>query len=310
MKIAITIGDPAGIGPEIVLKVLPGFKDMPDIKIFGNREVLKRTARDLKLTRNFQAIKNIIRDCGTPVNFRFGAPDRRTGKAALDSLDKAVKSRPDILITAPIVKEVIRSARIGFIGHTEYLARFYRTRDFGMMGILRDKRILLLTTHLPLRDVFKNITAARVREKIELLEWGLKKYFGIRRPRIAVAALNPHAFEFSRGEDERILQGVMSSRHCGVNAAGPFPVDSLFNRDFDGFLAMYHDPAMIYLKTRPGGLNFTLGLPIIRLSPLYGAALDIAGRKIARHIGLTVAIRTGIKLFINSQKNKTGGPDR
>jgi 4-hydroxy-L-threonine phosphate dehydrogenase PdxA len=298
----VTIGDPAVIGPELVLKALPAFKKIPGIEIFGNREVIKRTAQDLKLTRNFRSIKDMIRNCGAPVDFHYGAPDRRSGQAALDYLDKAVKSRPDILITAPIVKDVIRPVRRGFIGHTEYLAKHYRIRKFGMMGVNKNKRILLLTTHMPLRNVFKYVTPGRVREMIALLDWGLKKYFALRRPRIAVAALNPHAFEFSRGEDERILQGVMSSRHDGVNVCGPFPADSLFNRDFDGFLAMYHDPAMIYLKTRPGGLNFTLGLPVIRLSPLYGAALDIAGRNVAQHIGMTNAVRTGIKFFFNAGK--------
>jgi 4-hydroxy-L-threonine phosphate dehydrogenase PdxA len=302
MKIAVTIGDPSGIGPEIVLKALPVFKNHQNLEIFGNQEVLRRTAADLKLTQNFKRIKNLIRNCGAPVDFHYGAPDRRTGRSAMDSLDAALESRPDVLITAPIVKDVIRSCRRDFIGHTEYLARFYQTRDFGMMGILRDKRILLLTTHLPLRDVFKNITAARVREKVALLDWGLKKYFAIAKPQIAVAALNPHAFEFSRGEDEKILKGVLAARHRGIRVSGPFSADSLFNRPFDGFLAMYHDPAMIYLKAHPGGLNFTLGLPIIRLSPLYGAALDIAGRSIARHIGLTNAVRAGIKFFFNTVK--------
>jgi len=302
MKIAVTIGDPAGIGPELVLKALPVFKDLKDIEVFGNREILKRTAGDLKLTPNYKRIKNLIRDCGARVNFKYGAPDPYTGRSAMAALDAALASRPDVLITAPIVKDVIRSRRRDFIGHTEYLARFYRIRDFGMMGILRDKRILLLTTHLPLRNVIKNVTPARVREKIALLDWGLKRYFAVPQPRLAVGALNPHAFEFSRGEDERILKGVLAARHRGIRVSGPFPADSLFNRPFDGFLAMYHDPAMIYLKSRPGGLNFTLGLPVIRLSPLYGAALDIAGRNIARHIGMTNAVRTGIKFFFNTAK--------
>ena len=309
MKIAITLGDPAGIGPEIVLKTLPGFKNIQGIRIFGNREILKRTARDLKLTKNYRSIKNTIQDCGTQIGFHYGAPDRRTGRAALESLIAAVKSRPDVLITPPVVKEVIRAAHPGFIGHTEYLAEYYRIHEFGMMGIYRDKRILLLTTHLPLRSIFKYITPARVRQKLSLLDWGLKKYFAVRRPQIAVGALNPHGFEFSRGEDEKILQGVLGARHLGINACGPFPTDSLFNRDFDGFLAMYHDPVMTSLKARPGGLNFTLGLPVIRLSPLYGAALDIAGRNIAQHIGLKAAIRTGIKLFQNSHRRETGRPD-
>lgn len=309
MKIAVTMGDPAGIGPEIVLKVLPRYKGRNNIKIFGSREVLKRTARDLRMVKNYQAIKDLIIDCGAPVRFRYGAPDRNTGRAALTALESALESRPDFILTAPIVKEAVRYSRPGFSGHTEFLAQYYGVREFGMLGINRAKRILLLTTHLPLRDIFRFITPQRVLRKLVLLDWGLRNYFAVRRPTVAVGALNPHAFEFSRGEDERILQGVLGARHRGLKACGPFPSDSLFNRDFDGFLAIFHDQGMTYLKARPGGLNFTLGLPVIRLSPLHGAALDIAGQNRADGSGMITALRAGFVFFRNYRQSQTGHPN-
>jgi 4-hydroxythreonine-4-phosphate dehydrogenase len=261
------------------------------------------------MVKNYQAIKDLIIDCGAPVRFRYGAPDRNTGRAALTALESALESRPDFILTAPIVKEAVRYSRPGFSGHTEFLAQYYGVREFGMLGINRAKRILLLTTHLPLRDIFRFITPQRVLRKLVLLDWGLRNYFAVRRPTVAVGALNPHAFEFSRGEDERILQGVLGARHRGLKACGPFPSDSLFNRDFDGFLAIFHDQGMTYLKARPGGLNFTLGLPVIRLSPLHGAALDIAGQNRADGSGMITALRAGFVFFRNYRQSQTGHPN-
>ncbi len=301
MKICVTMGDPAGIGPEIVLKAMPRFKKLKNLFIYASTNILKQTARDLGLTKQYLAIKGRIIDCVEPVAFRYGAPSRATGRAAMRSLDQALDSQPDILITPPIVKDVIRHSRPNFTGHTEYLARFYGVRQFGMLGLAGDRRILLVTTHLPLTDVFRYITVQRILDKLFLLDQELKRYFTPFAPAIAVSALNPHAFEFSRGEDERILQAVIRARHRGINASGPFPADSLFNRRFDGFLAMYHDQAMIYLKARPDGLNVTLGLPVIRLSPLYGAALDIAGRKRAHYSGLVAAVKVGIGMYDRRQ---------
>lgn len=297
MKIAVTMGDPAGIGPEIILKALPRLAKLKDLSIYASPRILERTARDLGLVKQYQAIRKHVVDCGGPAAFRYGAPDRGTGRAALRSLDRALAARPDILVTAPIVKDAVRRMRPEFTGHTEYLARFYGVRRFGMLGLAGRKRILLVTTHLPLARVCRQVTARRVLDKLILLDRELRRYFTTAAPAIAVSAVNPHAFEFSRGEDERIRRAVLQARQRGIDAAGPFPADSLFNRRYDGFLAMYHDQAMIYLKSRPGGLNVTLGLPVIRLSPLHGAALDIAGQNRARASGLAAAVRTGIGMY-------------
>ncbi len=297
MRIGITLGDPAGIGPEIILKALFKIKDCQNILVFGNRSILKKTARDFRLMAHYKKIEKNIIDSVDNVKFQYGKPTDKTARIAMQSIDTALQHGCDILVTAPIVKNVIKSIIPDFTGHTEYLAHFFHVKDFGMLGLWKQKRILLLTTHIPLRRIFRMITPKTIVKKIVLLDWGLKKYFGIRAPSIGVCSLNPHSFEFSLGEDERIKDGIDVARARGLNALGPFPADTLFNRAFDGYLTIYHDQAMIYLKSKENGLNFTLGLPIVRLSPLYGAALDIAGRNVAEVSGFITAIREGIKIF-------------
>ncbi len=302
MKIGITLGDPAGIGPEIILKALPRFNRFNNIQIFASREILKKTARDLRLLKNYEKIKRMIIDCVQDIEFTYGKPDKKTGQVSMESINQALHANIDILITAPIVKQVIKLSDDRFIGHTEYLAQFYHTKNFAMVGLWRSKRIMLLTTHLPLRQIFEKLTSTAVFEKIELLNQGLKKYFNIQEGSIGVCGLNPHPFEFSLGEDEIIQKGVEKAKKIGINVTGPFSADSIFNRTFDAYLAIYHDQAMIYLKSKKDGLNFTLGLPIIRISPLYGAALNIAGRNQAQFSGLISAIDRGMRLYKNVRR--------
>jgi len=302
MKIGITIGDPAGIGPELVLRAAPSLGEPRTFHIFGNRKILKKTARDLRLRSSYGAIESSIIDVTEYVSFEYGKSTKKTARIALQSIRACLKSGADVTITAPIVKTTMRSMIPDFIGHTEYFAEFFRVRDYAMTGIWKTKRIMLLTTHIPLRHVFRKIDAHKIARKVSLFEWGLKRYFGVTKPRIAVSAVNPHAFEFSLGEDEKIKKAVLISRKNGTLVDGPFPADTLFTRRYDGFVAMYHDQAMVFLKSKKGGLNFTLGLPIIRLSPLCGAALDIAGRRCAEVSGFVEAIRIGKILYRNMRK--------
>lgn len=302
MKIAITLGDPAGIGPEIILKSIPQSQYRKNIQIFGNKQILKKTALDIAGSNKYRLISNMICDCTDPVQFKYGNPTIKTGRVAMQSLDRALDSKPDILITPPVVKDVIRQFIPDFTGHTEYLAGFFKTKEFAMIGVWRSKRIMLMTTHLPLRHIFKKITPKTVLRKIILLERGLKQYFSVPHPHIGVSSLNPHAYEFSLGEETKIEHAVKAAQKMHINCHGPYPADSLFNRKFDGFLSIFHDQAMIYLKSKKDGLNFTLGLPIIRLSPLYGAALDIAGENRAEASGLIAAIRCGVRLYKNVRR--------
>lgn len=302
MKIGITLGDPSGIGPEIILKAVPHVKEHTNLFIFGNKGILKRTARDLGILDRYEMIEKNIVECVKHVSFHYGRPTKETGHAAIQSIDYALKYGVDIIVTSPIVKDVIRRLIPGFIGHTEYLAKHFRVKDFAMVGLWRDKRIMLLTTHVPLRYAARKITPNNVAQKISLLAEGLKRYFGMENPSIGVSAFNPHAFEFSLGEDEKIRQGIVIARRKKIAVEGPYPADTLFNRTFDGFLTVYHDQAMIYLKSKKNGLNFTLGLPIIRLSPLYGAALDIAGKNKAEYSGFISAMRQGVKMLKRARR--------
>ncbi len=302
MKIGFTLGDPAGIGPEIILKAIPKIPNREKILIFGNKQILKKTAADLGILKNYRTIENNIVECTKGIRFQYGKPTVQTGEVALTSIAHALKENLDVMITPPIVKEVIRMKHPGFIGHTEFLARFFKVPEFAMVGVAGKKVIMLLTTHLPLRDIFKKIKPQVIKRKIVFLNWGLKRYFRVTNPHIGVSALNPHAFEFSRGEDEKIKRGIDLARKQGINVHGPYPADSLFNQGFDGYLAMFHDQAMIFLKSQRNGLNLTMGLPMIRLSPLYGAALDIAGKNQARYSGLIAAVHTGVILLRNTQR--------
>ncbi len=308
MLIGMTLGDPSGIGPEIILKSAASLIKYQDLYIFANCHIMKKTALDLGLVRHYRLIKNRIIDCVEYTNFNYGKPNSKTGRIALQSIDCSLKSVSDIIVTAPIVKDAIKRTLPGFIGHTEYYARYHAVKDFAMIGIHREKKLMILTTHQPLRHAIRKIQPARIVSKLSLFNLGLKKFFRIRKPMIAVSALNPHAFEFSLGEDEKIKKAVLAARRQGIDVQGPFAADTIFQRHYDGFLAMYHDQAMIFLKSKKDGLNFTLGLPRIRLSPLYGAALDIAGRNIAENSGLINAVQTGIILYKNARdyesKNK------
>jgi 4-hydroxythreonine-4-phosphate dehydrogenase len=302
MKLFIALGDPSGIGPELILKAVPIFLKYKPV-IYGNERIFKKTAQELGLEKNFKMIKNFIKDSLPYIKFSFGKPDERTGRLAIDSLKSALADNPDILITPPIVKNVIKGFLPGFIGYTEFLARYFQVKNFAMVGILENKRIMFLTTHLPVRDVPKHIKADEIVSKLVLFDYGLKRFFGIEKPNIAVSAFNPHGSEFSYGEERIIEKGISLVKKKGLDVAGPFPADSIFNRRFDGFLVMYHDQGFVYLKSKNGGVNWTLGLPIIRVSPLYGAALDIAGKNLADPIGMISAIKIGIRMF------KKGGSD-
>lgn len=302
MRVAITIGDPSGIGPELVLRTLPKLRRLGDYSICGSRKILERTARDLHLLGNYRMLKSHIIDRGGNVRFKYGISTTSTARAALLSIQGALEAGADIIITAPIVKKTMRRIVPGFIGHTEYFADFYGVRDYAMTGLWRNKRIMLLTIHVPLRHVFRQLKAERIAARIRFFQKGLKRYFGIKHPEIGVSALNPHAFEFSLGEDEEIRRGIMRAKRSGIRVSGPYAGDTLFNRVFDGHISVYHDQAMVYLKSKKDGLNFTLGLPVIRLSPLCGSASDIAGKGRADISGYMIAFNTAKRLYANMKE--------
>ena len=314
--IGITLGDPAGIGPEVVLKALPHFP-RARLLLIGSRAILARTARKLRFALPARVQ---FHDDGSDFAFAYGKVQKRCGEAALRALETGVSLLKqgviNGLVTAPVSKEALRLAGFKFPGQTEFLGARLGAKRHAMLAYADDReeagtaragrrtqalRIVFVTIHRPIAEVPKAITAKLVVEKVRLLHDFLRLREGIRRPRIAVLALNPHAYEFSRGEEARIAQGIRLARRARV--AGPFPADTIVQllTRFDGFVAMYHDQAMIPAKllAQGRGVNVTIGLPCIRTSPLHGTAFDIAGKGIAQPGSMIAAVETALRLVKN-----------
>ena len=336
--IAITMGDPAGIGPEIIVKTLskPLVNRIACIGrpvVVGDRGVLEQAARRL-------GASCVIRTLPDPEAVRsskgglhlidlknvdlsrlvIGQPDAAGGRAAVEAIRKAVElalvRRVTAIVTAPISKEALHAAGYPYPGHTELLAELSRTKEVGMLMVaslrrpIRTRlasqlRILLATTHLSMRDLPDRLTREGVLTTVRLGHEAARKLFGLRRPRLAVTGLNPHAGEgglFGREEDEVIRPALEQARGEGIPVAGPFPADSVIRQAFEGkydlVVAMYHDQALIPIKLLGFGraVNVTVGLPFVRTSPDHGTAYDIAGKGIADPGSLIEAIRLAVIL--------------
>ena len=282
--IAITAGDPAGIGPEIIKKAL------------ARPEISRRAS--------FLVLGDI-----SGKKFKPGSPGAGSGRASIDCIDEAVslikKCKADALVTAPISKFAASSAGFKFPGHTEYLAYLTNTKKFCMMLVGGSLRVVLVTRHIALKDVSKKLNSVEIYDAIILTAVSLKEYFKIKNPRIAVCALNPHAGEnglFSDEEKRIIMPAIKKASRKLKNITGPLPADSLFynaNKGlYDAEIAMYHDQGLIPLKmtARDASVNITLGLPFIRTSPAHGTAFDIAGKGIADPSSMIEAIKLACQL--------------
>jgi 4-hydroxythreonine-4-phosphate dehydrogenase len=322
--IGITMGDPTGIGPEIIVKALSMKEPFQACRpiVFGDRGVLSRTIQMQKLPATLEAIEEIPEDGYLPqkifllslshlevTSLRFGEPDRACGEAMGKYIEEAVRwvrsGKLDAITTCPISKQAMNAAGYSFPAHTELLAHLVGASSVAMMFLGSRWKMVLVTTHLPLKDVSKSITADRILSTIRLAEEGIKKYFGIPRPQIAVLGLNPHCGEGGLlGEEERkeILPAIAEARSLGMDVKGPFPADSFFNLSgryaFDVVVCLYHDQGLIPIKMLDFGeaVNFTLGLPFIRTSVDHGTAYDIAGKGLANPAGLVKAILTAANL--------------
>ncbi len=322
--VGITMGDPTGIGPEIIAKALSMEEPFHACRpiVFGDREVLSRAIQIQNLSTTLEVIHKIPEDGYLPqkifffplsqlevTSLRFGQPDRACGEVMVKYVEEAVKwvrsGRIDAITTCPINKQAINAAGHPFSGHTELLAHFVQASSVAMMFLGSKWKIVLVTTHLPLKDVSRWITANRILSTIRLTDEGMKKYFGIRHPKIAVLGLNPHCGEGGLlGEEERgeILPAMGVAKSQGMKVEGPFPADSFFDlsgdRAFDAVIAMYHDQGLIPIKMFDfkEAVNFTLGLPFIRTSVGHGTAYDIAGRGLADPSNLIKAMQIAAKL--------------
>jgi 4-hydroxythreonine-4-phosphate dehydrogenase len=306
-EIAVTLGDPAGIGPEVVaaaLAVLPvGL--LRRIRVFGDGEVLERAAAAMGVASPTVVVT------GPPVGrVEPGRPDDASGAAQVAWLEAAIAAaragEVAALVTAPISKTWARRAGLAFPGHTELLAERFGAAEVAMMFAGPRLRVALATVHLPLAEVSAALTVDRIEAVVELLGTALVRDFGVAQPRIGVVGLNPHAGEGGLlGGDELRVIGPAIEVACarGWDARGPLIPDAAF-RDaldgrHDGLVAMYHDQALIPVKLVDfeEAVNVTLGLPIVRTSPDHGTAYDIAGTGRARATSMGAALRLAAQIL-------------
>jgi 4-hydroxythreonine-4-phosphate dehydrogenase len=323
------MGDPAGIGPEIILKSLAD-KSIAKICIpvvVGDALFLAETAEQLKLKFDYHIVrrgeatefnsgKPIIYDLGNVRTIPIGVESKAAGKAAAQYIEAAVKLTQrgmlDAIATAPINKLALSMAKVPFPGHTEFLAHLTDTHEFAMAFFGRGLCVVLLSIHVSLRDAIKLVRKTRLLDLIRLTERELKKLKN-KEIKLAVAGLNPHASEnglFGNEEEKEISPAIIAAREkYGINVQGPFSPDTIFlraaNGEFDGVISCYHDQATIAVKCLAFGdaVNVTLGLPIIRTSVDHGTAFEIAGKGIADPASMRSAIKLAAEFSINKFKS-------
>ncbi len=315
--LGITMGDAAGIGPEVIAKALTDdrVRGRRRCLIYGDRRVFSSTLKNLGLNVSFRCVDSLddispdtmvsLLHCpkGETSSITVGEMDRRTAANAVTYIDRAtadaISSRIDGIVTAPINKASLRRAGFPLEGHTDYLAEKSAVSDYAMMFVGGGLRVVLMTVHIALRAVPERITEAAILQRIRLTDRTLKKWFGVAKPRIALCGLNPHAGEeamFGEEERERMLPALRTAQEERIVVSGPYPADTVFNRcrngEFDVVIAMYHDQGLLPVKLLAfdEGVNITIGLPFVRTSPDHGTAYDIAGKGIAHPGSMTAAI--------------------
>ena len=326
VPLALSLGDPSGIGPEIVFKAWSRLRDGgPPFVVIGDYHALASAPGSaMHLVRRVTAPKQALEIFGEalPVidlplrdTVVAGRPSAAAAGAIIRWIETgvglALSGAVGVLVTAPIAKAPLYEAGFKFPGHTEFLgeltagAAFDGARGPIMMLAAQDLRTALVTVHEPLARVSSLLTPDLIFNTALVTGQALARDFGLARPRLAVAALNPHAGEagtIGREDAEIIAPAVARLRAAGLDATGPTPADSLFHSDarsrYDAVICMYHDQALIPVKMLDfwGGVNITLGLPIVRTSPDHGVAFDIAGRGLARPDSLIAAVRAAAEI--------------
>ncbi len=301
--VAITLGDPNGIGPEVVLKALQDPKVCGRARyiVVGSRSVLGEwgDVLDLELPEDVNVVN--IDLAGARVH--SGKITAAAGNVAMGCVERAcdlcLAGDADAMVTAPISKEAIKLAGFDFPGHTEFLAERTKADHVVMMLVSGSLRVALLTIHEPLRNVAGLVTHERILKTLQTLSSSVAKDFGITKPRMAVLGLNPHAGDggvIGREEIEIIQPAIEKAKTTGLNVSGPFPADGFFgrrgDREFDAVLAMYHDQGLAPFKALAmgAGVNVTCGVPIVRTSPDHGTAFGIAGQGVASADSMKQAI--------------------
>ncbi|MDH5382587.1 MAG: 4-hydroxythreonine-4-phosphate dehydrogenase PdxA, partial [Cyclobacteriaceae bacterium] len=317
-----TLGDINGIGPEVVIKALSDSRILNYCTpvIYGSTKTLSYYRKNYKIDEfqythskdNSSFIErkiNVVNCWDEILEITAGTPTEQSAWASRRALEKAIsdikEKRIDAVVTGPINKHTIQSDTFKFPGHTEYLTSEFGVKESLMLMVSENMRVGVVTGHIPLKEVTKNLNAENVRKKIDILEKSLKKDFGIQKPRIAILGINPHNGDkglIGTEEEDFLIQLVSDFREENRLVFGPFPADGFFGggnySKYDAILAMYHDQGLIPFKTLSfgKGINFTAGLPIIRTSPDHGTAYSIAGQDIANPSSMREAIFQAIDL--------------
>lgn len=320
-KLAITIGDPGGIGPEVVVKALPAVSGECLPLVIGDYAVIEDAVRTFGVSLKIRKVENADEaspspdslwclDTGSIRAFPRGRADKENGAACVGYIEKAValamEKKVDAMVTAPISKEALKLAGFSWPGHTEMLAQLTGAKEYAMMLTGGQLKVILVTIHTALKNVAGLVTKEQVLKTIRLAKKACDM-LGIKRPVIAVSGLNPHAGEsgiMGTEEKDEISPAIDEAKKEGILADGPYPPDVIFRKAYKGevdmVVCMYHDQGLIPLKmiAFDKGVNVTVGLPIIRTSPDHGTAYDIAWKGIADPASMIEAIRLAMKLRV------------
>ncbi|MES2140951.1 MAG: 4-hydroxythreonine-4-phosphate dehydrogenase PdxA [Bacteroidota bacterium] len=321
--VGISQGDINGIGLEVIIKTFldPQMLEVCTPVIFGSNKTASFHRKALNIEDfSFNLIKdiseinhkraNIINVYEEDVIIELGAQTEAGGKYALKSLEAAAyalsQNQVDVLVTAPINKENIQSPDFKFPGHTEYLDEKFGTGNSLMFLVSDNLRVAVVTGHIPVTRVAQELTTEKIIKKIQVLNNSLIQDFSIRKPKIAVLGLNPHAGDngvIGNEEQQIIIPAINKTKEEGMLVYGPYPADGFFGngtyKNFDAVLAMYHDQGLIPFKTIAfnSGVNFTAGLPIVRTSPDHGTAYDIAGKNVASEESFRRAVYMAVDIY-------------
>ncbi len=333
LLLGITMGCPAGVGPEVILKAFsrrPEWIINPFAVVIGDMGVLQRTAIsigiDLPLaswtpeTRPESGSINVLQTTDlSPDKVPLGSPNTYSGKSSYQYIVKGIElcrqGRLSGLATAPISKTGLKMAGVHYPGHTEILADMTGTRSYAMMMAGSRLRVVLVTIHCALKDVPHKISQGKIMEKIRLAHQALTRDLCLASARLAVAGLNPHAGEggIMGDEEEKVITpAVNEARAMGMDVNGPYPPDTVFHRaakgDFDAVICQYHDQGLIPFKLLHfrDGVNVTLGLPFVRTSVDHGTAYDIAGKNLACSDSMEAAVDLAVKMIRNRSHHAAG----
>jgi 4-hydroxythreonine-4-phosphate dehydrogenase len=326
--IAVTMGDPAGIGPEIIAKTFadPGFRDESMAFVVGDPEILGRAIRLLELPLRVNSISepeeaafesgaiDVLAVGELPGDLPFGELDARAGEAAFRYLQRATglasAGRVAAIATAPLNKEAMHLAGHRYPGHTEILAELTGTENYAMMLVTDELKVIHVSTHVSLREAIEKVRPHRELAVIRLAHDSLRK-LGVENPKVAVAGLNPHAGEnglFGTEDAEFIAPAVAAAAEKGIEVSGPWPPDTVLMRarrgEFDVVVVQYHDQGHIPIKLMgfDTGVNVTVGMPFFRTSVDHGTAFDIAGTGKADHASMRAAIGLARKLAMAEEQ--------